>query len=396
VKYISQAGPSAASPSVRPSSAPANQTTSNSNTGSSFEWTGLVVASLTLLVTILTLGTAVAALFGFSELRKARERAAATQKQMADRLREIEELASLWGKAVQDADARVEATVQSAYGFNQGQEAYSEGNYQRAVDCFRRASKLQPRSTSILCRLGRAYTNLGDPKMAESAFRSALQVDSSCDEAYRGLALADRYDDLDKALEHAQSAAKVGPNDLKNWNCLGLLLRDKGQIDEALKAHERARLIDGRQRITAFYLALLYAAKQRTELAGEYIINATKDLELDESYGRIKPLWAAVLHWARTVFNHDDELASDWAHRAAVSCQSVRRAHEVRGHMLFLLTALGRTGLFDTLPDALKAPQRSQGEPRYHMPEPSKPYRVDGSARAGEPVSPAKVEEPQP
>jgi tetratricopeptide (TPR) repeat protein len=338
-----------------PPQAPAQ--VSNSTNGTTIiEWSGFVIASFTLLITILTLGTAVAALYGFSELRRARDRATTAQKQMANRLTEIEDLADRWEKAVQDADTRVETIVQSAYGFNQGQEAYADGNYQRAVDCFRRANQLQSRSTAILYKLGRSYTNIGELERAESAFNAALEIEPSCAEAYRGIAIAYRYDDLPKALINAQAAVEADPEDLKNWNCLGLLLRDDGKNAEAITAHQHAYRLDETQRITAFYLALLYADTKRTASTGEFIHQATANLELDQHYGRIKPLWAAVLNWAHAVFDSNDEAAADWARKAAAGCQSGRRIHEVRGHMLFLLTALGRAGLIEQLPETLRSP----------------------------------------
>lgn len=332
------------------------QTSNGSDSSTIIEWSGVMIASLTLLVTVLTLGTAVAALFGFSELRRARDRAAATQKQMEDSLSEIEDLKGRWDSAVQEADTRVEAIVQSAYGFNQGQEAYAEGNYQRAADYFRRAHQLQPRSTAILYKLGRSYTNTGDVEKAESAFHTMLKIEPANAEAYRGLAIAHRYDDPAKALTNARSAVDADPEDLKNWNCLGLMLRDDGKNAEAIEAHRRGYRLDEAQRITSFYLALLYAETKRTAYAGDFIHQATANLELDQHYGRIKPLWAAVLNWAHAIFNSDEVAAADWANKAAAACQSSQRIHEVRGHMLFLLTALGRAGLIAQLPDKLRSP----------------------------------------
>lgn len=337
-----------------PSNSPS--ATGDSSVSEVIEWSGVIIAAFTFLLSTLLLATGIFALFGFSELRRARDRSAALQDQMVNRLSEIESLANRWELAIQEADARVETTVQSAYGFNQGQEAYAAGNYQRAVDFFRRASQLQPRSTIILYKLGRAYTNLGELALATETFDACLAVDSSCDEAYRGLALVYRYDDIQAALSNARSATEAGSTDLKNWNCLGLLLRDEGRLPESIEAHERARRLDESQPLTAFYLALLYAATARLAQAGELIHLATRSLESDEANGRIKQLWAAVLHWARAAFDHDDNAAAQWARIAADSCHSGRRVHEVRGHMLFLLTALGRTGLIDTLPETLQSP----------------------------------------
>lgn len=344
----------------------------SSSTGGTIiiEWSGVLIASLTFLVTILTLATAIVGFFGFSELRRARDRATATQKQMTDRLREIESLADRWENTIQEADNRLEVIVQSAYGFNQGQEAYAEANYQRAVDCFHRASQLQPRSTAILYKLGRSYTNTGELQKAEDAFYKVLQLDPACSEAYRGIAIAYRYDDLPKALINARLAVEVEEKDLKNWNCLGLLLRDEQNIEEAIAAHKRAYRLDETQRITSFYLALLYADAKRTATARDYLHEATVDLDRVEHFGRIKPLWAAVLKWAHAAFDGDNEEAGRWALEAAGACrQSQRRVHEVRGHMLFLLAALGRPDL-EQLPDTLRnpVPPPRPGE-RYDLPQ---------------------------
>lgn len=357
--------------------------TASQNSGTEIiEWSGVLIASLTFLVAILTLGTAVVGFYGFSELRRARERAAATQRQMADRLREIEGLAGRWESAIQEANERVEAIVQSAYGFNQGQEAYAEGNYQRAVDCFRRASQLQPSNAAILYKLGRSYTNIGELEKAEAAFHDLLQVEPPGGEAYRGIAIAYRYDDLPKALINARLAVEADQADLKNWNCLGLLLRDEGKSEDAIAAHKRAYRLDETQRITSFYLALLYADTKRTASAGEYIHEATRHLEDDQHYGRIKPLWAAVLNWAYAIFDSDEVGAAEWARKAAAACQSLRRVHEVRGHMLFLLTALGRTGLIEHLPDTLRSPvpHPHPGERYDHGKDAAGPHRGRSSA----------------
>ena len=368
--YATLAHPPVKRPAPADPSLATAQTSNGNDSNIIIEWSGVIIGSFTLLVTVLTLGTAVAALFGFSELRRARDRAAATQKQMADSLSEIEDLKSRWDSAVQEADTRVEAIVQSAYGFNQGQEAYAEGNYQRAADYFRRAHQLQPRSTAILYKLGRSYTNTGDVGKAESAFHTILEIEPTNAEAYRGLAIAHRYDDPAKALANARNAVDADPEDLKNWNCLGLMLRDDGKNAEAIEAHRRGHQLDEKQRITSFYLALLYAEAKRTAYAGDFIHQATVNLEDDQHYGRIKPLWAAVLNWAHAIFNSDEVTAAFWAKKAAAACQSSRRIHEVRGHMLFLLTALGHAGLIAQLPEALRSP----------VPHPPRGARYDHSS----------------
>lgn len=317
------------------------------------QWSAIVLAGFTLLVAVLTLGIAGAGVFGFREIRNARNSISETQREVQRQLEDAERIAERLERAAQSADARVEEIVRSAYAYNQGQEAYNGGNYQRAADFFRRASQLQPTSTAILYRLGRAYTNLDDSQRASIAFTRAVAIDNHSGEAYRGLALAARYVDPVAALDHARKATEVSPEDPKNWNCLGLLLRDTGEHQSAIDAHKRASGIEDGP-ITSFYLALLYTATRRPELAGEYIQHATRDIEQHEYYGRLKPLWAAVLRWSRAVFANNSADAAEWARKAASACQSGRRTHEVRGHMLFLLTSIGRSDEIGTLPDLIR------------------------------------------
>lgn len=325
-------------------------------------WSGFVLVGFTLLVSVLTLGIAIAGVFGFREIRNARRSLDETQRSVAAQLRETEARASRIDEIVQSVDHRVEEIVRSAYGYNQGQEAYNGGNYNRAADFFSRASALQPTSTAIKYRLGRSYTNLDDAGKAEKEFRKALEVDSDCAEAHRGLALNRRYDDLAEAIEHAKLAIAADRDDPKNWNCLGLLLRDQGEPEQAIDAHNQAQRIEEGS-ITAFYLALLYVEMKRKELATEYMRLATRDLEQLEFYGRLKPLWTAVLRWAGATFDENQQEAVRWADLAASACNySERRLLEVRGHMVFLLGALGRRRDIENLPDQIRAVSNKRRE----------------------------------
>jgi tetratricopeptide (TPR) repeat protein len=301
-------------------------------------WSGIILTFVTLLI-------AAAAFFGIREVRNVRASyadAARIRDSLTLQMEEIKGLVRHWESEVATIDAKLETSMQAAYAFNQGQEAYRDGNYQKAIDFFTRASGLQPTNSQILCRLGRAYTNLGEVAAAADAFKGALSLNPNEAEALRGLAGTYRYTDSAAALEYAKQAVNKGPDDARNWNYIGLVLRDGGQLDESLEAHQRAANLRPGSPITAFYLSLLAAYQRKSALARQHMESATKRLEEEEQVGRIKPLWSAVIRWGAAVLNGDYEAADRYAGESADLCTSSRRATEVGQHFEFFLRALER------------------------------------------------------
>ena len=135
---------------------------------------------------------------------------------------------------------------------------------------------------------------------------------------------------------------EIGPDEARNWNCLGLMLRDSGDFAAAKHAHESAAQIDRESVTTPFYLAMLEANANAFQRAINDSGMAMVRLEDQERLGKVKPLWAALIRWADAILRGDYPQADRWTRILRDKCLSRRRALEVHGHMVFLLRSLDR------------------------------------------------------
>ncbi|MEU4422702.1 hypothetical protein AB0F81_18905 [Actinoplanes sp. NPDC024001] len=310
-------------------------------------WSGLILAGFSLLITVITVILVLAGLFGLRELRairKAREDASARVEAM---LTDASRLLADLREEVDGIDERMNSMVEVSYLFNQGELAYRDGEYAKAVGFLSRAATLDPRNARTFYRLGRALTNLGDETAAAQRFKEMQELDTVTGDAERGLALVYRYSDPGGALRWAQRAVEIAPDNHSNHNCLGLILRDGGDIAGASKAHEKAARLNSDSAVTPFFLALLKARTNATERAAVESRTAAYRVNEQQQLTPVKSLWAELIRWAERVLAADYESAEKHVRVLADICTSRRRAREIGGHMAFLLRALEREPLLD-------------------------------------------------
>lgn len=347
-------------------------------------WSAFVLAGFTLLISVLTVLFLVAGFVGIREARSLRqlgERARDEldrQKLVAQEIvdqanRAVDVAATLSTEAntliqrVQDAvavteaqseqvrqlnddlqgrladlDQRLSTQVEVSYLFNQGEAAYRDGQYEKAVEYLRRAVELDPRNPRVRYRLGRSLTNLGDDAEAAQELRTALDLGLPADAGERALALVYRYTQPEVALAHAAQAIEAGADNAHNWNCLGLIRRDGGDFAGSREAHQRANQLDNELITTPFYLALLAAQARAFPHARDRSAEAMTRLEAGERRARIKPMWAALIRWADQVLRAAYPEAEGYVRQLEENCRSSRRAREICDHMEFLLRSLGR------------------------------------------------------
>lgn len=311
-------------------------------------WSGVVLAGFTLLLAVFSLLVVGAGLFGLRELRSIR-RAGLHAREEADRqAARAAALVEQWQEEILTIDQRLSKLVEVSYLFNQGELAYREGFYDRAVEHLGRAVTLDPRNERVRYRLARSLTNLGQEEAAAQQLREAEELGGLPPGlAKRGLALVYRYSDANQALRYAKEATEEASTEARNWNILGLMLRDAGSFDNSRVAHERAAQLDRDSVVTPFYLALLEAHARAFQRALNDSGMAMVRLEDQERLGKVKPLWAATIRWADAVLRGEYPRADDWTTVLEEKCMSKRRALEIHGHMVFLLYALERDGFLD-------------------------------------------------
>ncbi|WFE23685.1 tetratricopeptide repeat protein [Solwaraspora sp. WMMD937] len=347
-------------------------------------WSGGIIAAFALLVTALTVVFVFAGFVGVRELRTIRRTGARARLEL-DRQRVVaEEIVAQADRAIDQAenlseqadtlvgrvetavgraerqseqvhlliedmrsrlsdfDHRLTTQVEVSYLFNQGEAAYWEGYYEKAVECLRRAVELDPRNPRVRYRLGRSLTNLGEDAAAEQELTTAMSHRLPADAADRALALLHRYARPDRALAYARNSTKHGPHDAQNWNCLGLLLRDNGDFTAARDAHQQANRLDQELVSTPFFLALLAAHGQALPHARDRSAEAISRLDSSERRAKIKPMWASLIRWTDEVLRGNYAEADLHAAVLYQTCQSSRRAREICDHMDFLLRSLAR------------------------------------------------------
>jgi tetratricopeptide (TPR) repeat protein len=301
-------------------------------------WSGIVLAGFTLLITVWSVVLVIAGIFGFRELKSMR----AAGDEVREKVREAEALTVQVRSAFEGIGDRMNSLVEVSYLFNQGEAAYRDGSYEKAVDFLGRAATLDPKNVRVLYRLGRSLTNVGDDVAAPGRFEDARECGLLDGSAERGLALAFRYSDRSQALRYAEQAVQRGADNARNWNCLGLIYRDAGRFQEAQRAHERAAELDRDSATTPFYLALLEAQKKSHSRALDESHEAVYRLEDQERRGRLKPMWAELIRWTDYILKGQYDKADELTPLISTNCSSLRRAREISDHMDFLLRALER------------------------------------------------------
>jgi tetratricopeptide (TPR) repeat protein len=305
------------------------------------QWSAVFLTAFAIMV-------ALAGFLGLREIQAIRKRShemEGLKEQFLAHLHNVEQLETRIDKQLRelaDKFSRESQTfIEASYNFNTATFAYNEGDNQKAIEYYKRALALQPLNTRLFCRIGRAYTNLGEFQAAIESFQNALNSEPNYAEALRGMAAAYRYVDLDKSVEFARRAVDAAPTDYESLDYLGLLYRDKMQIDSAIDAHQRARKIRQRPE-TDFFLSLLYAKKRDIERAKLMMQSANVSLSDAQAHDRVRPLWAAVLRCGKAVIDeHPQELtaAANEVHRYVTTA---RIAETVLSHFTFLFDALRR------------------------------------------------------
>jgi tetratricopeptide (TPR) repeat protein len=358
-------------------------------------WSGVVLGGFALLMAILTVLFVGAGFFGIRELRSIRRTGADARRELEqqktvaqtvksdtdramkaandlseeatsllDRARtavdltetqteQVRQLSARLQTQIQDLDQRMNTMVEVSYLFNQGEEAYHEGQYDKAVEFLHRALQLQPKNARVRYRLGRALTNLGRDEEALTQLTTAMADGHDPAHGERGLAWLFRHSDPARADEHAERALAAAPRSAANWNCAGLLRRDQEDYPRARKAHQKARDLEPNTITTPFYLALLDAQAGRLPRAQQWSEEAVTALDV-ESRARIFNIWAVVIRWSDLVLRDRLDEADRYAGELAETCPSRRRAVEVGTHMRFLLRALDHTDLEERYLHALE------------------------------------------
>jgi tetratricopeptide (TPR) repeat protein len=324
------------------------------------QWSAVFFTAFAIIVGILSF-------FGFKEYRKIQEK----YKEAEDlknifqcHLDDIMQIENKFEVKFQDLYSRFEKEskifMEASYNYSVASIAYKDSNNLKAIEHFKKVVTLQPFNTDVLCRLGRAYTNLGELTTANEYFNKALSIEETSCKALIGLATSHRYIDLDLAIDFAQKAIKADPTNDDAFNYLGLLYRDKSHIDDAIRAHEQALKIKASPE-TYYFLGLLYLCKKDNENAELMIKLANRNLKNEEDQGNLRTLWSILIKCSKLIAEGNHEKALKLAAEMKSHLTTKRTYSAVVSHLRFLLDALEKGDMMSVYVESI-SPDESNGK----------------------------------
>ena len=129
--------------------------------------------------------------------------------------------------------------------YNLGHHYLSEGNPQRAVDCYTRAIELEPDIPGYYINRGNMFLKAGEAEGAAHDYATAIQLDPGNAAAHFNLGNAlRRMGRLEAAVEVYGNALDLDPQMATAWLNLGSCEAELGNLERALDCFETALRID--------------------------------------------------------------------------------------------------------------------------------------------------------
>jgi tetratricopeptide (TPR) repeat protein len=155
-----------------------------------------------------------------------------------------------------------EASPEAASALGEGISLFRSGDFEGAVEAFRRAVELDPDNAQAYVSLGSAYLRINRPAEAARAFRRASDLDPDSAMAHVGLGQAHKLSgDPDNAIAELNRALELDPENADATYTLALVHMDLGNIEEEARALERTVAIDPLRSPAQSRLADIYLSR---------------------------------------------------------------------------------------------------------------------------------------
>lgn len=189
----------------------------------------------------------------------------------------------------------------------EGNRYSSERQYDKAVDSFRQAIRLDPDLAAAYHGLGLVYVNMGRASDALEPMKAAVRLDPDNSVAHLNLAITlEHLRRFDEALTELNEAKRLNPKDARNYHELGNLMNNfLGRPDDALAAYLEARRLDPHIPAVQHNIGLTLMKLGR---AGEAIEPLQAALRLDPHYRNARYL----LSDAYGILGRYEEAAQSW------------------------------------------------------------------------------------
>ncbi len=128
---------------------------------------------------------------------------------------------------------------------NAGVLSYHNGQYEKALEMFRKAVEIDPVMTEAYNNLGLTYTEMNEPKLATEAFKKAIEIEPELAAAYNNLGFVFyRLGSYSEAIEMYNEAIGRNKDNAAAYTNLGNAYYKMKRVDEAIEAWKKALEID--------------------------------------------------------------------------------------------------------------------------------------------------------
>ncbi|MBK8631742.1 MAG: tetratricopeptide repeat protein [Sphingomonadales bacterium] len=274
---------------------------------------------ITILAVIITVALGLSAYFGFAVTRNNRlGRALRTSIDELDRKRQ--ELEAIYDDRIAQLETQIGnyhdglmSEVVARSGLMRelvaGELSYRRSDYHAALDHFGRVHELEPSNAEATYYLGRTLTNLDKLDEAITVFERLLATEPGDVRAMRGLALALRFRNADRARDVASAALALAsiPADVRHdlHNEFALLLRDYGEHEKALLQHQAALVVRPGDTATEYFIGVAELLCGRLERGKARLKIARERARIELEDRALRPLWAAVIAWSAAFVQED-------------------------------------------------------------------------------------------
>ncbi len=143
--------------------------------------------------------------------------------------------------------------------YNLGNIAFHKKSLKEALACYERAATSDPKMAAVYTQIGLTLLEIGNISSAYKPLEKALELDTS--EYLANLGLSEYYrraKDGTKALQEAQKALLIEPQDPNVHNILGIAYECTRDFEKAEKSYKKALELSPRHRWAANNLGYLY------------------------------------------------------------------------------------------------------------------------------------------
>ena len=147
--------------------------------------------------------------------------------------------------------------------FNMGYIKSARGQFEDALKCFHRATRINNDFARAYKKMGEVYSKMGKTEEAEKYYNRAAEI------------YMERKDD-DEAENMYEAVVKLKPDTINVYNSLGILYRRQSRYDEALEQYRKALKVHPNDENIHFNMARLFLDLHRIDEATQSLTRALK------------------------------------------------------------------------------------------------------------------------